>query len=240
MSSPQKIAVITGASRGIGASLVQGFRAIGYGVVATARSMTRTDVAGDPAVLAVDGDIAASSTAERVVGAAIERFGRIDTLVNNAGVFIPKPFVDYSEADFATMTATNLAGFFQLTQKAASSMLRSGSGHIVNITATIAAQPMAALPAALAALTKGGLDAVTRSLAIEYAARGIRVNAVAPGVISTPMHAPETHAFLAGLQPVGRMGETQDIVDAVLYLERAAFVTGEILHIDGGASAGRW
>ncbi len=218
MSSRQKVAVITGASRGIGASLVKGFRAIGYGVVATARSMNKTDVAADPDVLAVDGDIAAPSTAERIVSAAIERFGRIDTLVNNAGVFIPKPFVDYT----------------------ASSMLRSGTGHIVNITATIAEQPMEALPAALAALTKGGLDAVTRSLAIEYASRGIRVNAVSPGVISTPMHSPETHGFLAGLQPMGRMGDTRDIVDAVLYLERAAFVTGEILHVDGGASAGRW
>jgi len=240
MSSRQKVAVITGASRGIGASLVKGFRAIGYGVVATARSMNKTDVAADPDVLAVDGDIAAPSTAERIVSAAIERFGRIDTLVNNAGVFVPKPFVDYTDSDFATMTGTNLAGFFHLSQKVASSMLRSGTGHIVNITATIAEQPMEALPAALAALTKGGLDAVTRSLAIEYASRGIRVNAVSPGVISTPMHSPETHGFLAGLQPMGRMGDTRDIVDAVLYLERAAFVTGEILHVDGGASAGRW
>lgn len=240
MSSQQKVVVITGASRGIGASLVKGFRAIGYGVVATARSMKNTDVAADPAVLVVEGDIAASSTAERIASAAIERFGRIDTLVNNAGVFIPKPFIDYTDSDFATMTGTNLAGFFHLSQKVASSMLRSGSGHIVNITATIAAQPMASLPAALAALTKGGLDAVTRSLAIEYANRGVRVNAVAPGVIRTPMHSPETHTFLAGLQPMGRMGETQDVVDAVLYLEKATFVTGAILHVDGGASAGRW
>ena len=240
MPSEQKVVVITGASQGIGASLAKGFRDIGYGVIATSRSIRRIDATGDPAVLLIDGDIADLSTSDRIVSGAIERFGRIDTVVNNAGVFIAKPFIDYSEADFATMTATNLAGFFHISQKAASWMLRAGSGHIVNVTATIAEQPMASLPAALAALTKGGLDAVTRSLAIEYAGRGIRVNAVSPGVIKTPMHSPETHAFLAGLQPMGRMGETQEILDAVLYLENAAFVTGQILHVDGGASAGRW
>ena len=240
MTSQQNVAVITGASRGIGADLTKGFRKIGYGVVANSRSISNSDFAGDPAVLVVDGDIGHPDTAERIFRAAIERFGRIDTLVNNAGVFIPKPFIDYSEADFAAMTAVNLAGFFRISQQVALWMLQAGSGHIINITATIAAQPMASLAAALAALTKGGLNAVTRSLAIEYASRGIRVNAVSPGVIRTPMHAPETHEFLAGMQPMGRMGDTQDIVDAVMYLEQASFVTGEILHVDGGASAGRW
>ena len=240
MPSGQKVVVITGASRGIGLSLVKSFREIGYGVVANSRSISKSEVAGDPAILLVDGDIANPDTAGRIVSAAIERFGRIDTLINNAGVFIPKPFVDYSEADFAAMTAVNLAGFFHISQKAASWMLRAGSGHIVNITATIAEQPMASLPAALAALTKGGLNAVARSLAIEYASRGIRVNAVSPGAVRTPMHSPQAHEFLAGLQPMGRMGEVQEILDAVLYLEKAAFVTGEILHVDGGASAGRW
>jgi NAD(P)-dependent dehydrogenase (short-subunit alcohol dehydrogenase family) len=238
MTSEQKVAVITGASRGIGAGLAKGFCKIGYGVVANSRSISNSDISGDPDVLVVDGDIACPDTAERIFSAAIERFGRIDTLVNNAGVFIPKPFVDYSEADFATVTAVNLAGFFHISQKAASWMLRAGSGHIVNITAAIAEQPVASLPAALTALVKGGLNAVTRSLAIEYASRGIRVNAVSPGVIKTPMHSPGTHEFLAGLQPMGRMGETQEILDAVLFLEKAAFVTGEILHVDGGASAG--
>jgi NAD(P)-dependent dehydrogenase (short-subunit alcohol dehydrogenase family) len=239
MPSEQKVVVITGASRGIGARLMRGFREIGYGVVANSRSISKSDIAGDPAIVAVDGDIAEPNTAERIVSAAIERFGRIDTLINNAGVFIPKPFIDYSEADFAAMTGVNLAGFFRISQKAASWMLRAGSGHIVNITATIAEQPVASLPAALAALTKGGLNAVTRSLAIEYASRGIRVNAVSAGAIRTPMHPPEAHEFLAGLQPMGRIGEMQEVLDGVLYLERAAFVTGEILHVDGGWSAGR-
>jgi NAD(P)-dependent dehydrogenase (short-subunit alcohol dehydrogenase family) len=238
MPSDQKVVVITGASRGIGASLMRGFREIGYGVVANSRSINKSDLAGDPVIVVVDGDIAEPNTAERIVSAAIERFGRIDTLINNAGIFIPKPFVDYSEADFATMIAVNLAGFFRISQKAASWMLRAGSGHIVNITATIAEQPVVSLPAALAALTKGGLNAVTRSLAIEYASRGVRVNAVSPGAIRTPMHSPETYDFLAGLQPMGRMGEEQEILDAVLYLEQAKFVTGEILHVDGGWSAG--
>jgi NAD(P)-dependent dehydrogenase (short-subunit alcohol dehydrogenase family) len=239
MPSQQKVALITGASQGIGASLAKAFCTMGYNVVATSRSMSRSEAA-DPSFLMIDGDIAIPAAADRIVDSAVERFGRIDTLVNNAGIFIPRPFLDYSEADFAAMTATNLAGFFHISQRVASRMLRSGAGHIVNVTATIAEQPMASLPAALAALTKGGLVAVTKSLAIEYATRGIRVNAVSPGVIRTPMHRPETHAFLAGLQPMGRMGEVQDIVEAVLYLEAAAFVTGAILHVDGGASAGQW
>ena len=240
MTSEQKVAVITGASRGIGASLLKGFREIGYAVVANSRSISNSDVAGDPAILPVDGDIALPDTAERILSAAVERFGRIDTLVNNAGVFIAKPFIDYSEADFARMVAVNLAGFFHISQKAASRMLRAGSGHIINVTATIPEQPMATLAAALAVLMKGGLNAVTRALAIEYASRGIRVNAVSPGAIRTPMYPPEMHDFLARLQPMGRMGETKEILDAVLYLEKATFVTGEILHVDGGASAGQW
>jgi NAD(P)-dependent dehydrogenase (short-subunit alcohol dehydrogenase family) len=237
MTSELKVVVITGASRGIGAEIVKAYRRIGYRVVACSRSMPKSD---DPAILVIEGDITRPETAERIVGVATERFGRIDTLVNNAGVFIAKPFTDYSEQDFTTMLAVNLAGFFHLSQKAAAWMLRMGSGHIVNITATIAEQPMAALAATLAVLTKGGLNATTRALAIEYASRGIRVNAVSPGAIKTPMHSPQTHKFLSGLQPMGRMGETQDVVDAVMYLEGATFITGEILHVDGGASAGRW
>jgi NAD(P)-dependent dehydrogenase (short-subunit alcohol dehydrogenase family) len=240
MSSEQKVAIVTGASRGIGAELVKAFRQIGYAVVANARSITASDFSSDTAISVVDGDIAAADTAERIVAEAMERFGRIDTLVNNAGIFISKPFTEYTEADFLAVASVNLSGFFYITQKAAARMLQAGSGHIVTLTAAIADQPMASVPAALASLTKGGLNAATRALAIEYASRGIRVNAVAPGLIDTPMHRPEMHPFLAGLQPMGRMGHVQDVADAVLYLEKAAFVTGEILYVDGGAHAGRW
>lgn len=239
MTTEQKVAVITGASQGIGAHLVQGFRQIGYGVVANSRSISKMGLR-DPEIVVVDGDIASPQTAERIVSAAIARFGRVDTLVNNAGIFLAKPFVEYSEADFAAMVAVNLAGFFHISQKVIAKMLRAGSGHVINVTASIAEQPAASLPAALASLTKVGLNGVTRALAIEYASRGIRVNAVSPGAVKTPMHSPPMHDFLAGMQPMGRMGETQEILEAVLYLENAAFVTGEILHVDGGAAAGRW
>jgi NAD(P)-dependent dehydrogenase (short-subunit alcohol dehydrogenase family) len=237
MSERQKIAIITGASQGIGAALVTAFAERGYGVVANSRTIKPSS---DPNVIAIAGDAADPRTAERVVSAAMDHFGRIDTLVNNAGIFIPKPFVDYTGEDFTAVLSVNLAGFFFISQKAASRMLEQKSGHIINITAALAEQPIKIVPAALAALTKGGLNAITRSLAIEYADKGIRVNAVAPGVIKTPMHAPETHAFLAGLSPMNRVGEVQEVVDAVFYLEAASFVTGEILHVDGGGHAGRW
>ena len=237
MSKQQKTAIITGASQGIGAALVQAFVERGYRVVANSRTIKPGDF---PDVIAIAGDIADRQTAERLVAAAIEQTGRIDTLVNNAGIFISKPFVEYTGDDFAAVMSVNLAGFFFISQEAASQMLHQRSGHIVNITAVLAEQPLKVVPAALAALTKGGLNAVTRSLAIEYADRGVRVNAVSPGVIKTPMHATETHDFLASLHPMHRMGEAQEVVDAVFYLETAAFVTGEILHVDGGAHAGRW
>jgi NAD(P)-dependent dehydrogenase (short-subunit alcohol dehydrogenase family) len=237
MSITRKVAVITGASMGIGAGLVRGFLDRGYRVVANSRSL-KPDASAD--ILAVAGDIADPAIADRVIGSAVEKFGRVDTLVNNAGVFVAKPFTEYTEADYNHVLGVNLAGFFHVSQRAARQMLMQGSGHIVNITTTLVDHPVKAVPSALASLTKGGLDAVTRSLAIEYADKGIRVNAVAPGVIKTPMHAPETHAFLAGLHPMGRMGEIREIVEAVLYLESAGFVTGETLHIDGGAHAGHW
>jgi NAD(P)-dependent dehydrogenase (short-subunit alcohol dehydrogenase family) len=240
MNSERKVVVITGASRGIGASLVAGFRKRGYAVVGSSRTIGGPDASRDAEILFVEDDVGDAGAADRIVKATLDRFGRIDTLVNNAGIFIPKPFLDYSGADFATMVAVNLAGFFHMTQQVLARMLQAGSGHVVTITATIAEQPMRSLPAALASLTKAGLAAATRSLAIEYAGRGIRVNAVSPGVINTPMHKPETHGFLSGLAPMGRIGESQDISDAVLYLEGAPFVTGEILHVDGGASAGQW
>jgi NAD(P)-dependent dehydrogenase (short-subunit alcohol dehydrogenase family) len=227
--------VITGASQGIGAGLVDAFRKLGYGVVATSRSITPS---ADADVVTVQGDIAEAATAERVVAEALSRFGRIDTLVNNAGVFVAKPFTDYTDDEFATLVGVNLAGFFHITQRALRPMLDQGSGHIVNITTSFVDHPNSNVPSVLASLTKGGLASATTSLAIEYATRGVRVNAVSPGVIKTPMHPVETHETLAGLHPVGRMGETGDIVDGVIYLESAPFVTGEILHIDGGQSAG--
>lgn len=238
MSSVEQVAIVTGASRGIGAGIVRQFLAKGYGVVACSRHIPTT---GAPNLVEVAGDISQPEVATLVVETAKEHFGRVDTLINNAGAFLPKPFTHYTENEFANILQVNLAGFFHISQKAIAEMLLHSSGHIVNITSSLLAeQPLKGLPAALTAITKGGLNAVTRSLAIEYADNGIRVNAVAPGAIRTPMHPMETHAFLATLHPMGRIGEVQEIVDAVLYLEGAAFVTGEILHVDGGAHSGRW
>ena len=235
MSNEQKVAIITGASQGIGADLVKGYRDRNYRVVANSRSIKPSS---DPDILAVAGDIADPATAQKIVSQAVERFGRIDSLVNNAGIFIAKPFTDYSAEDYASVIAINLGSFFHLSKLAAAEMLKQGSGHIVQITTSLVDHANSNVPSVLASLTKGGLNAATKSLAIEYAKKGIRVNAVAPGVIKTPMHAPATHEFLANLHPVGRMGESKDIVDAVLFLESASFVTGEILHVDGGQSAG--
>jgi NAD(P)-dependent dehydrogenase (short-subunit alcohol dehydrogenase family) len=235
MSNEQKVAIITGASQGIGAGLVKAYRDRGYRVVATSRSIKPTN---DNGVVAVAGDIADPKTAEDVVGTAIARFGRVDTLVNNAGIFIGKPFTEYTTEDFDAKIATNVAGFFHITQRAAAEMLKQGSGHIVSITTSLTDQATSAVPTALANLTKGGINSATKALAIEYAAQGIRVNAVSPGIIRTPMHAAETHDFLAGQHPMKKMGDVRDITDAVLYLESAPFVTGEILHVDGGQSAG--
>ena len=237
MSNEQKVTIITGASQGIGAALVRAYRDRNYRVIATSRSIKESADAG---ILAIPGDISKPETAERVVREGLQRFGRIDTLVNNAGVFVAKPFVDFTQEDYDHNVGVNVAGFFHITQRAAAEMLKQGSGHIVSITTSLVNQPIAGVPAALASLTKGGLNAVTQSLAIEFAKTGVRVNAVSPGIIKTPMHPQEAHAALSTLHPVGRMGEIRDIVDAVLYLEGASFVTGEILHVDGGQNAGRW
>jgi NAD(P)-dependent dehydrogenase (short-subunit alcohol dehydrogenase family) len=231
----QKVAIVTGASQGIGAALVEGYRKLGYAVVATSRTIAPVD---DADVLTVQGDIADPATAERVVAAAVERFGRVDTVVNNAGVFVARPFTEYTAEDYAAVTGINLAGVFHLTQRAVPHLLAQGGGHIVNVTTSLVDNADSRVPSVLASLTKGGVQSATKSLAVEYATRGIRVNAVSPGTIKTPMHTEETHEFLAALHPVGRMGEVSDIVDAVLFLETAPFVTGEILHVDGGMSAG--
>jgi NAD(P)-dependent dehydrogenase (short-subunit alcohol dehydrogenase family) len=235
MSNEQKVAIITGASQGIGAALVKAYRDRNYRVVATSRSIQPSS---DPQIATVAGDIGDPETADRIVAEALARFGRIDTLVNNAGIFMAKPFTAYTADDFAAKVSTNLAGFFHITQRAADEMLKQRSGHIVSITTSLTDHALADVPSVLASLTKGGVNSATKSLAIEFADKGVRVNAVSPGVIKTPMHAPETHAFLAGLHPVNRLGEIRDVVEAVLYLESAGFVTGEILHVDGGQSAG--
>ena len=235
MNNEDRVVVVTGASQGIGAGLVAGYRGLGFSVVATSRSITPST---DEQVLAIAGDIRNRATAQKVVAAAKERFGRVDTLINNAGIFVAKPFIEYTQEDFETVTGTNVTGLFHITQVVLAEMLSRRSGHIVNITAALVDQPLASVPAGLAAVTKGGLNALTKSLAIEVARRGVRVNAVAPGAIRTPMHASGTYEFLAKIHPVGRMGEVQDIVDAVLYLESASFVTGAILHVDGGEAAG--
>jgi NAD(P)-dependent dehydrogenase (short-subunit alcohol dehydrogenase family) len=232
---PRKVAIITGASQGIGAGLAAGYRQAGYAVVGVARAMPPS---GEPDYLAVEGDITEAGTAQRVADRALDAFGRIDTLVNNAGIYIGKPFTDYTADDFGAITAVNLAGFFHLTQRVIPAMLGRGSGHIVNVSTSLVDQADSQRPAALAALTKGGIVAVTRSLAIEYASRGVRVNAVSLGVIATPAHDRASYAGLGSLHPLGRVGEVADVVDGILYLERATFVTGETLHIDGGQTAG--
>jgi NAD(P)-dependent dehydrogenase (short-subunit alcohol dehydrogenase family) len=236
MTSDLRVAVITGASQGIGEALVAGYRKLGYAVVANSRTIDTSD---DPMVLTVPGDLAQPGIGQRIVDAAVERFGRIDTVVNNAGIFIAKPFVDYTDDDYDAITGVNLRGFFEVSRAAVARMLEQGDGgHLVTISTTLVEHANSNVPSALASLTKGGLNAATRELAVEYATRGIRSNAVALGIIKTPMHQPSEYDALAQLHPVGRVGEVADVVDAVLYLENAPFVTGEILHVDGGQSAG--
>jgi len=232
-----KVAIITGSSRGIGAGLVAAYRGRGWAVVATAHRIKPSE---DPDVLTVAGDIADPVTAGKIIGGALDRFGRVDTLVNNAGVYLSKPFTDYTPADYATVVGVNLAGFFWLTQAAIAEMATRYGGHVVNVTAAMAEVTDSSTPAVLAALAKGGLAAATRSLAIEYAAYGIRVNAVSPGIVATPVHPADSYEHLGGqLPPLGRAGQVSDVVNAVLFLESSPYVTGEILHIDGGQVTGR-
>jgi NAD(P)-dependent dehydrogenase (short-subunit alcohol dehydrogenase family) len=235
MAESQKVAIITGASGGIGGGLTAAFRGAGYRVVATDLSIPEREGSD---LIAVQGDITQVDTAERVVQLAIARFGRVDSLVNNAGIFIGKAFTEYTLEDYSAMIAVNLSGFFHITQRAVSQMVAQGSGHLVNISTSLVERADSSRPSALAALTKGGLVAVTRSLAIEYASRGVRANAVSLGVIKTPMHDAASYEGMAKLHPLGRLGEVDDVVQGILYLEQAPFVTGEILHIDGGQSAG--
>lgn len=236
MADIKKVAIVTGASQGLGEGIVNGFRARGYSVVATSRGIQPST---DPDLATVAGDIGDPDTGKRLVATALEKFGRIDTLVNNAGIFIGKSFTDYTEEDYRLKLRINLDSFFFTTQQVIPVMLKQGSGHVVQITASTAEFASSSFPAIIAMLTKGGLNSATRALAIEYATRGIRVNAVAPGVIKTPMHTPENYEFLASTHPMKRLGDVEDIVRAVLYLEDAVFTTGDILHVDGGLIAGR-
>lgn len=241
MVDTRKTAIVTGASQGIGAGLVEAFLTRGYNVVANSRNITKANPFPAAAnVPLVDGDIGNPRTAAKIVDTAVSRFGRIDVLINNAGIFIPKPFTEYTTEDFNTLVSTTLAGFLYVSQLAIKQMLQQKSGSIVNISTTLVDQPVAGVGAAVQIMVKGALHGVTRALAIEYAKEGIRVNTIALGVINTPMHKPETHEFLKGLHPVSRLGEVKEVVDAALFLTDATFTSGEILHVDGGAHAGKW
>src|SRR6201982_2076085 len=239
MANRQKTAIVTGASQGIGAAIVDALLNARYNVVATSRNVNQSLKASSNLVL-VAGDIGKKETAERVVTAAIENFGGIDLLVTNAGIFFPKPFTDFTSDDFNALVSTNLLGFLYVTQLAVEQMLKQKSGSVVSITAALADQPIAGVNAAVPMITKGGQNTVIKSLAIEYAKEGIRLNAVAPGIVDTPMHKDNPKDFLRTLQPMGSFARVNDISDAVLYLAHAGQVTGEILHVDGGSHAGRW
>jgi NAD(P)-dependent dehydrogenase (short-subunit alcohol dehydrogenase family) len=235
MSASQKVVVVTGASQGIGAAVVKAFRKLDYRVVATSRSIKPSD---DPNILTIAGDLGDPATAQRVISEAVARFGRIDTLVNNAGIFIGKPFTENTTDDYNAVMNVNMAGFFHITKLAIAEMEKQGSGHVVTVTGSIG-NGISGAHMTLAAMTKGGLNAATRTLAIEYAKQGIRVNAVAPGVTNTPMHSAEHHEMLGSFHPLGRIGEASEIASAIVFLDSAEFITGEILHVDGGQSAGR-
>jgi NAD(P)-dependent dehydrogenase (short-subunit alcohol dehydrogenase family) len=237
--SDKKTAIITGAAGGIGQGLVEGFLNEGYRVVATSLNTNQSSTASSSLVL-VDGDIGEQQTAIKVVQAAIQHFGTIDVLVNNAGILRAKPFTEFTVEDFDALVSTNLRGFLYMTQAAVKQMLKQKSGNVVTITAALADQPVAGINASVSMITKGGLNTVTRSLAIEYAKEGIRFNAVAPGVVDTPLHKDVPKESFATRQPMKTITKVKDVVDAVLYLVRASQVTGEVLYVDGGAHAGRW
>jgi len=237
--SDQKTAIVTGASRGIGADLVEAFLKKGYNVVATSRNVSQS-LTASPSLVLVDGDIGKQETAAKAVGAAIEHFGTIDVLVTNAGIFTTKPFTEFTTEDFNALISTNLLGFLYVTQLTVKQMLKQKSGSVVSISASLADQPMAGVNAPVSMITKGGLNTVIRSLAIEYAKEGIRFNAVAPGVVDTPLHKDDPEDLLKTLNPMGKISNVKDVVDAVLYMAQAGQVTGEVLHVDGGAHAGCW
>jgi NAD(P)-dependent dehydrogenase (short-subunit alcohol dehydrogenase family) len=237
----KKTVIVTGASQGIGAAVVQSLLDRGYNVVATSRNVTKSGFALSPNLALVDGDIGSAETAERVTRAAISKFGSIDSVVNNAGIFSVKPFTDYTIDDFHQIVSTNVEGFIFITQLAVKQMLLQGTGgSVTTITASLLKNPIVGLPASIPMITKGGLDAITVSLANEYAKSNIRFNAVAPGVVDTPLHKSTPREFMKTLSPMGTISDAKDIADAVVYLTEARYVTGEVLHVDGGAHVGRW
>jgi NAD(P)-dependent dehydrogenase (short-subunit alcohol dehydrogenase family) len=239
-TTQQPIAIVTGASSGIGLGLTQALLERGYRIVANSRSISRSkDLKSSEDLVLIDGDVSKKETAVKVAEAAIDHFGRIDLLVNNAGIFIPKPFTEYTEDDYNLVMTTNVASYFFMTQQVIPQMKKQNSGHVVNISAVLADQPSGSVPALLAVLSKSPMPAVSKALALEYAVYNIRFNTVSPGNINTPMHAKDDHAALAKFHPLARMGEISDIVDAVLYLQNATFVTGENIRVDGGVHAGR-
>src|SRR5947208_7394993 len=242
MSSPQKTAIVTGASQGIGAGIVKAFVEHGFNVVANSRKVTQsTEVAASSNVALVDGHIGEPATAAKVVETALARFGSIDAVVANAGIFITKPFTDYTAEDFKSLVSTNLEGFLYITQLSIKQMLaQKTGGSIVTITAALARNPIRGVPAAVPMITKGGLETITQHLAMEHAKDGIRVNAVAPGAVYTPLHRETPKDVMEGLSPMGRPSTVKEVTDAVMYLTDAATVTGDILYVDGGSHLGRW
>jgi NAD(P)-dependent dehydrogenase (short-subunit alcohol dehydrogenase family) len=242
MSDSRKTAIVTGASQGIGAGIVNEFVKRGFNVVANSRKMTQsTEVAASSQVALVDGDIGNPATAAKIVETALSRFQSIDALVNNAAIFFTKPFIDYTAEDFRSIVSTNLNGFLYVTQIAVRQMLAQKTvGSVVTITAALAANPIAGVKASVPMIAKGGLDTITKHLAMEYAKDGIRFNAVAPGVVDTPLHKNDSKETLQALNPMGVVSHVEDIVDAVMYLTEANTVTGETLYVDGGAHFGRW
>jgi NAD(P)-dependent dehydrogenase (short-subunit alcohol dehydrogenase family) len=242
MNSPSKTVIITGASQGIGAGIVRAFLARGYDVVGTARNATKSsELSASDHLALIDGDIGQFETAQKVAQLAIKRFGSIDAVVANAGIFLVKPFTDYTPDDFRALVSTNLAGFIYITQLAVKQMLSQKSGgSIVTISAALADNPIAGVTASISMITKGGLNAVMRSLAIEYAKEHIRFNAVAPGVVDSPLHAEDPEDSLKTLSPMGTISSVEDIANAVVYLTEARQITGEVLHVDGGAHIGKW
>jgi NAD(P)-dependent dehydrogenase (short-subunit alcohol dehydrogenase family) len=237
----KKVAIVTGASSGIGLAIAQGLHQAGYGVVAVARKATQSQaLAQTESILSVDGDVGNPDTAKRTIELTLKRFDRVDLLVNNAGFFLSKPFVDYTAQEAEQLVSTNLLGFVHMTQATLPHLVDGGNGHVVSISSSLTVQPVFSVPSALPILIKGGLETATRSLSIEYAQRGVRFNAVAPGIIDTPMHAPDSHEFLKRLSPACRLGTPKEVFAAVYFLDQSTFISGEVLHVDGGAHAGKW